>query len=177
MQNRVYTAHSSVGFKVRHFFAKATGNFRQFEGTIQFDPAQPERASVEATIQTTSIDTANEGRDKHLRSADFFDVEKFPTLTFKSTKVEKKGEELLVTGDLTIKGVTKSVTFPIEFHGAGPTPWGAQSAGFSAELKIDRKDFGVTWNKALDQGGTVLGDDVAISLEIEALEAKEGQSR
>jgi polyisoprenoid-binding protein YceI len=137
-------AHSSVGFKVRHFFAKTTGNFRQFEGTIHFDPAQPEKASVQATIQATSIDTANDDRDKHLRSADFFDVEKFPTLTFQSTKVEKKGEELLVTGDLTIKGVTKSVTFPIEFHGAGPTPWGSQSAGFSAELKIDRKEFGVT---------------------------------
>jgi len=161
--------HSTVGFKVRHFFAKQAGEFNDFSGTIEFDPAKPEQTAVNATIQAASIDTDNENRDNHLRSADFFDVENHPTITFQSTSVEKKGEgEYAMTGDLTIHGVTKSVTVPVEFHGSGPDAWGGTRAGFSAELTVDRKDYEITWNNVLDAGGTVLGDDVTIMLEIEA---------
>lgn len=169
--------HSAVGFKVRHFFANVVGEFNEFEGVIDFDPAHPEKAHVEATIQITSIDTDNDDRDNHLRSADFFDAENHPTMVFRSTKVERGGEGFKVTGDLTMRGVTKVVTFDMAFMGSGPDGWGGTRAGFAAEIKLDRKEFGISWNKTLDQGGAVLGDEVAVSLEIEAVLSKEEAGR
>jgi polyisoprenoid-binding protein YceI len=159
-----------VNFKVRHLFTKVTGSFQEVAGTIQFDPAMPEKGSIEVTIQAASIFTKNEKRDNHLKSADFFDVEKHPELTFKSTKIEKKGEMFLVTGDLTMHGMTKPVTLEAEFLGAGPhVRPGSEVAGFTAQTKVDRKEWGILWNRALDTGGTILGDEVEILLDVEAI--------
>ncbi|NNF06092.1 MAG: polyisoprenoid-binding protein, partial [Candidatus Eisenbacteria bacterium] len=162
-------SHSTVGFKVRHFFTKVGGNFGEYSGTITYDPKHPEKASVEVTINAASINTNHEKRDGHLKSEDFFFVESHPEITFKSNKVEKKDDVLHVHGDLTMRGVTKPVVLKTEFLGAGPDGWGGTRAGFTATTKINRKDFGINWNKALDQGGAVLGDDVAITLDIEAV--------
>jgi polyisoprenoid-binding protein YceI len=156
--------HSHVGFSVRHLLTPVPGSFGDFTGTIVYDQASPAASSVELTVQTASIDTKNDRRDNHLRSADFFDAEKHPTLTFKSKKVAPLGgKNLAVTGDLTIRGITKEVTVPVEVLGVM-----GDKAGFQTELTIDRKDYEVLWNRALDQGGTVLGDEVKIVLTIEA---------
>ncbi len=166
---KVDPAHSNVGFSIRHLMSKVRGAFGQFEGTIQYDPANPSASSVSFTVQAASIDTQHEDRDKHLRSPDFFDVEKFPTLTFKSTSVKAAGDgQLEVTGDLTIHGVTKSVTVPVEVLGMGPHPRGGQVAGFESEFTVNRKDFGIVWNRILDAGGALLGDEVTIELAVEA---------
>ena len=160
----VDAAHSHVGFSVRHLLTPVPGSFGDFTGTIVYDEENPAASSVEFTVHTASIDTNNERRDNHLRSADFFDAENHPTLTFKSKKVAPLGgNNLAVTGDLTIRGVTKEVTVPVEVLGVM-----GDKAGFQTELTIDRKEYGVVWNRALDQGGTVLGDDVKILLTIEA---------
>jgi polyisoprenoid-binding protein YceI len=170
-------SHTVVGFQVRHFFSKVPGLFKEFDGTITLDQANWDASSVEATIQAASISTNNEKRDGHLRSADFFDVEKFPTLTFKSTKVTK-GEDgkLKVAGDLTIKGVSKPVVLDVDLLGVGAVGIGGSAigtrAGFEATAKIDRKDYGIVWNKTLDQGGTMLGDDVAINIGVEAIKVE-----
>jgi polyisoprenoid-binding protein YceI len=167
-------AHTQVGFQVRHFFSKVPGNFKDFSGTILLDPSNLEGSSADVTIQAASVNTNNDRRDNHLRSADFFEVEKFPTLTFKSTKVTKVSDtKLQVAGDLTIRGVTKPTVLDVEFLGAGPVvvegnPAGTR-AGFLATTTINRKDFGVSWNRTLDQGGTLLGDDVAINIGVEAV--------
>ncbi len=165
--------HSQVGFSIRHFFSKVPGQFKDFSGTIVMDQAKPEASSVEVTIQAASISTDNDARDKHLRSADFFAVDSLPTLTFKSTKVAPEGKDRYkVTGDLTMHGVTRSVVLDVEFLGVGEVGVGGQSfgtkAGFDATTSINRKDFGINWNKTLDQGGLMLGEDVAISLHVEA---------
>lgn len=165
-------AHSSLGFSVRHFFTPVPGKFTDFEGTIDFDPEKPAEGSVGFTVQADSIDTGNEDRDQHLRSADFFNVEEFPTLSFESTNVKSAGEnKLMVTGDLTIHGVTKKVTIPVEFLGAMDTPMGTR-AGFATEFTIDRQDYGIKWNRALDSGGAVLGDEVTIEINVEATKAE-----
>jgi polyisoprenoid-binding protein YceI len=167
-------AHSETTFVIRHLLSKVSGRFDSFDARIVTDAAKPESSSVEFTIQAASIDTNNDKRDAHLRSADFFDVEKHPTITFKSTAVKDLGggkHEL--TGDLTMHGVTKPVTLAVTFLGAGPTMRGAQRAGFEATGTINRKDFGIVWNTTLDQGGTMLGDDVAITIGIEAVEHKD----
>lgn len=169
---QVDPAHSNVAFEIRHFFTQVPGRFNDFSGTIHHDPEDPANSKVEFTVQATSIDTRNDQRDNHLRSADFFDVEKFPTLSFKSTGVEGSGNELQVTGDLTIHGVTKQVTIPVEFLGSMSTPMGPR-AGFSTEFEIDRKEFGITWNRALDQGGAILGDEVSIDIDVEATQPQE----
>lgn len=174
---KIDTLHSTVGFKVRHFFAKQAGEFNEFTGTIEFDPANPEAAFVEAVIQTASVDTDDEKRDGHLRSADFFDAENHPEILFKSTNVARGGDGFIVTGDLTMRGVTKEVSFELEFLGHGPDPWGGTRAGFAAELVLNRKDFDVKWNNVLDNGGTVLGDKVTVSLDIEAVVPKEEPGR
>ncbi len=161
-------SHSAVTFKVRHFFSKVPGQFTTFSGVIEFDPEKPEAASVNVTIDAASINTNNEKRDGHLQSEDFFWVEKHPELTFKSTKVEAKGDRLHITGMLSMRGVEKEVVLEAEFLGAGPDAWGGTRAGFTATTTVNRKDFGIEWNKILDKGGSMLGDDVAISLEIEA---------
>jgi polyisoprenoid-binding protein YceI len=156
--------HSQVGFSVRHLLTPVPGSFDTFEGRIDYDAENPAASTVEVTVDTTSIDTNNERRDNHLRSADFFDAANHPTLTFKSKKVAPLGENnLAVTGDLTIRGVTKEVTVPVEVLGVM-----GDKAGFLTEFTIDRKEYGVVWNRALDQGGSLLADEVKIVLTIEA---------
>lgn len=156
--------HSNVGFSVRHFVTNVPGSFRDFGGQIVYDAANPAASTVELTLQAASIDTNNDQRDNHLRSPDFFEVEKFPTWTFTSKKVAPLGDDTLaVTGDLTIKGVTKEVTVPVQVLGVL-----GDKAGFQTEFTIDRKEYGVTWNRALDAGGAVLGDEVTILLTVEA---------
>lgn len=173
---QVDPAHSNVAFEVRHFFTQVPGHFNEFTGTIHHDPESPGSSKVEFTVQAESIDTRNEDRDQHLRSADFFHVEKFPTLSFESTKVEGSGNELQVTGDLTIHGVTRKITIPVQFLGSMSTPMGPR-AGFATEFEIDRKDFGITWNRALDQGGAILGDEVSIDINVEATQPQPEEER
>lgn len=163
-------SHSQVGFSIRHFFSKVPGTFSKFSGSVVYDPQKPENSSVKADIDPASIDTKNEKRDNHLRSEDFFDVVKFPTLTFVSTKVTADGEnKLKVDGNLTMHGVTKLVTLEVTFLGAGPSRQGEQRSGFEATTSVNRKDFGILWNKTLDQGGTMLGDDVDIKINVEGV--------
>jgi polyisoprenoid-binding protein YceI len=165
--------HSQVGFSIRHFFSNVPGQFKDFGGTIVMDPSAPEASSVEVTIQAASISTDNEARDRHLRSLDFFAADSFPTLTFKSTKVVPAGKDkVTVTGDLTMRGVTKSVVLDVEFLGMGEVgasgqSWGTK-AGFEATTTVKRRDYGINWNKTLDKGGLMIGHDVAIILRIEA---------
>ena len=168
-------AHTEVGFDVQHFFTKVHGRFTDFGGTIVADPANIAASSVSVTIRDSSIFTANDRRDAHLRTSDFFWVEKYPEITFKSTKVVpgKDDKHFQVEGDLTIRGVAKPVTLDAEFLGMGPVGIGGNSmgtqAGFHATTTVDRKDFGIVWNKALDQGGMMLGDEVAITLDVAAM--------
>ncbi len=160
-------AHSNAQFKVRHMMSNVTGQFRDFAGNIDIDRANPAKSSVEFTIQAKSIDTGNTNRDEHLRSADFFDVAQFPTIAFKSASVAKKSEnEYAVTGDLTMHGVTKRVTLPVTFLGFARTARG-EKAGFEIETTVNRKDFGIVWNRTLDEGGLLLGDDVKVTINLE----------
>jgi polyisoprenoid-binding protein YceI len=164
---KVDADHSGVSFSIRHFVSNTPGRFKDFDGTIKYDKAAPAASSVEFTIQTASIDTANNDRDEHLRGADFFDVQKFPTMTFVSTGVTPKDADTLeVTGDLTLHGVTKKVTIPVEVLGAIKTP-GGEKAGFETTFTVNRKDYGIVWNRVLDSS-TVLGEDVKITVNIEA---------
>lgn len=164
---KVDTNHSGVGFSIRHFVTNTPGRFKDFDGTIKYDKANPANSSVEFTVKAASIDTASDDRDKHLKSADFFDVEKFPTWTFTSTKVTAKDSDTLnVTGNLTIKGVTKLVTIPVDVLGSVKTPRG-EKAGFESAFTVNRKEFGVDWNNVMDSG-PVLGDDVKVTISIEA---------
>ena len=158
--------HSSVGFSVRHIFSRVPGTFTNFSGSVVYDSDHPENSSVNAIIQAASVNTENGRRDNHLRSPDFFDVEKFPEITFTSTSVKMEEDRLMVTGDLTMHGVTKSVEMPVEVLGVGPHPVSkAPVAGFAADLEIKRSDFGV--NSWTDPAG-VVGDEVRIVLNIEA---------
>lgn len=168
------TSHSVLTFKIRHLLANAGGQFNEWGGTIVAGEDLTQ-GSVELTIDATSIDTDNADRDNHLRSADFFDVENHPTLTFKSTKIEKKGDAFVMHGELTMRGVTQPVEVPFEFQGTAKDPWGNLRAGFSGSTEINRKDFGMVWNKGLDQGGFILGDTVKIDIEINAVQAKSGR--
>ena len=162
-------SHSEVTFQVRHLLSKVRGRFNDFSGAIEFDPEHPDRSRVDVTIQAASIDTGEPDRDKHLRSADFFDVGKYPTLTFVSTSVTPRGgNNYDVAGNLTIHGVTRPVVLPAAFLGAATDPWGNTKLGFEAELTLNRKDFGLTWNAALETGGVLVGDDVKVSLSIQA---------
>ena len=163
------TAHSSVGFKVRHLVSKVSGGFNDFDGTIVADFGNLDASSVEFTIQATSIDTKNEKRDGHLRSADFFDVEKFPEITFKSSKITKiDSDSYAVVGSLTMHGVSKEITLTVDFLGE-MTAMGGTRAGYELTTKLNRKDFEVSWNRALDAGGFVLGDDVEIDINLEVI--------
>jgi polyisoprenoid-binding protein YceI len=160
--------HSSVGFSIRHFLTDVNGRFTQFDGTIKYDAQNPAASAVQFTVQAASINTAVDDRDKHLRSPDFFDAQKFPTLSFVSTGVAGKDpKNLEVTGNLTIKGVTKQVTIPATYLGAMKTPMG-ERAGFKSSFTINRRDYGVAWNRAVEGGGAMLGDEVTINLNIEA---------
>lgn len=166
--------HSEANFQVRHMMSKVSGKFDDFSGKINVDHAKPAASSVEFTIKTASINTSNADRDKDLRSANFFDVDKNPEITFKSSTIvpTKKKDVYDVTGDLTMHGVTKHVTLPVEFNGFGKDPWGGERAGFSLTTTINRKDYGINWNKTLDNGGVLLGDEVTININIEAMKAK-----
>lgn len=162
------SAHSTVGFKVRHFFTDVPGHFREFSGTINVDLEDPAKMSTEAVIKAASIDTGNKKRDEHLKSADFFDVEKYPEITFKTTKVEPTGEgKAKVTGEFTMHGVTKTLTMDAEFLGKGPGMQGGMMTGWKASAKINRKDYGLDWGKVVE-GTSVVADDVVIELNIEA---------
>jgi polyisoprenoid-binding protein YceI len=160
--------HSSVTFTIRHFVSEVDGRFKDFDGTIKYDAQHPADSSVQFTVQAASISTGNDDRDKHLKSPDFFDVAKFATLSFTSTKVTPKGSNAFdVTGNLTIHGVTKTVTVPASFLGTIKTPQG-EKAGFKSSFTINRMDYGVAWNRAVEGGGSILGDDVKIDVKIEA---------
>ncbi len=162
--------HSGIGFKVKHMvISTVPGKFNTFEGQIMFDPNDITKSSVEFTIQTASIDTDNENRDNHLQSADFFDVEKYPTITFKSTKVEQAGDGYMLHGNFTMRGVTKEISFPFTYNGQITDGQGNIRAGFDAELKINRMDYGVSWDKTLDTGGLIVGNEVKIEVHIEAI--------
>lgn len=161
--------HSEATFQVRHLITKVRGRFAEFDGTITFAPDNADASSVVFSIQTKSIDTSQAQRDEHLRSADFFDVEKFPLLTFTSARVVARGADHYdVTGDLTIRDVTKSITLPVTYLGGAKDPWGADKVAFETEITINRKDFGLNWNAALETGGFLVGDDVKVSLSIQA---------
>ncbi len=162
--------HSTVSFKIRHLFSKVEGRFDKYDGTVDYEPGKSDTWKTSGTIDVTSINTHVPERDKHLRSADFFDVEKYPAISFKSTKVAAATEtNAKLEGLLTIHGVEKPVTLDIEIHGVGKDPWGNTRAGFTATTKINRKDFGLNWNEALETGGVLVGDEVDITLEIEGI--------
>ena len=167
-------AHSEADFSVRHMMSRVSGKFDDFTGSVSLDRANPASSSVEFTIKTASINTGNADRDKHLRTPDFFDAEKNPEIHFKSTAIapSKTKNVYDVTGDLTMRGVTKRVTLPVEFLGFQKDPWGNERAGFEVDTKLNRKDYGINWNKALDNGGFLLADDVAISINLETLPKK-----
>ena len=166
--------HSEADFAVRHMMSRVTGKFDDFGGAITLDRANPAASSVEFRIKSASINTGAADRDKHLRTADFFDAEKYPEITFKSTSVKpgKEKNHYDVTGDLTMRGVTKRVTLPVEFLGFQKDPWGQERAGFALETKLNRKDYGINWNKALDNGGFLVGDEVTVNINLEALPKK-----
>jgi len=164
---KVDSSHSAVSFTIRHFVSNVPGRFKDFEGAIKHDKQKPEASSVNFTVQAASIDTANNDRDEHLRGADFFDVQKYPTLSFTSTSVKAKdANNLEVTGDMTMHGVTKRITIPVEFLGAVKGPRG-EKAGFETTFTLNRKDYGIVWNRVLD-AGPVLSDDVRVTISIEA---------
>ncbi|MDP9122898.1 MAG: YceI family protein [Acidobacteriota bacterium] len=165
---KVDADHSSIGFSIRHFVSDVDGRFKDFDGMVRYDKQNPAASSVQLNVRAASINTDNNDRDNHLRSPDFFDVQKFPAWTFTSTSVAVKDANTLnVTGDLTIHGVTKRVTLPVSVLGSVKVPKG-EKAGFKTSFTVDRKDYGVVWNRALEGGGAMLGDEVTISIKIEA---------
>lgn len=162
--------HSEVVFQVRHLMTRVRGRFSDFEGTIKYDLGDPTASSVNVTIQAASIDTNEPTRDNHLRSADFFLADEHKTLTFASTRIERTGEETFdVIGDLTIRGVTRTITLKATFLGMAKDPWGNERIGFEAEAALNRKDYGLLWNAALETGGLLVGDEVKITLSVEAV--------
>lgn len=161
--------HTSVSFRVRHLFTPVKGRFDRFEGTIEFDATKPGDAKVEGSIDAATINTNVAERDKHLRSKDFFDVEKYPRITFSSTgvSVDSSGKAGKMQGVLTIHGVEKPVVLEVSYLGEVKDPWGKTKAGFSAEATVNRKDFGLTWNQTLESGGVLIGDDIQIEIDAE----------
>lgn len=166
----VDAAHSSIDFSIKHMMvAKVKGSFHTFDAVIDADPEDLTTASIEFSVDVASIDTRNGDRDTHLRSADFFDVENHPKMTFKSTKIVRKSEgEYDVTGDMSIRGVTRPESFQVTYEGQGKDPWGNEKAGFSGYGAINRSDYGLTYNSVLETGGVLIGDQIQISIEIEA---------
>ena len=167
----VDASHSQIGFGARHaMVTKVRGQFNEFTGTGFFDVENPANSNLQVTIQAKSIDTRNADRDTHLRSNDFFDMEQFPEITFVSTSFSKADAEIYsVTGDLTIKGVAKSITFNLDFTGEAIDPWGNQRVGFEGQTTINRKDWGVNWNTALETGGVLVGEKITLEFEISAV--------
>ena len=164
------TAHSFVTFTIDHLgLSKAKGSFRDVSGAIMYDAKDISKSAVEVVIKTASINTNNEARDKHLRTADFFDAEKYPEMTFKSKRVEKRGSDYVAIGDLTIHGVTKEVSMPFKLNGPVKDMSGTMRMGVDANLKINRQDFGITWSETLDTGGLLIGNEVSIDISVEAV--------
>lgn len=170
-------AHSNIEFAVRHLMLSTVkGRFGDVAGSVQTDEAKPSAAQVNVTIQVASIDTRQPDRDAHLKSPDFFDVEKFPTITFKSKRLQGDPTgEFTLTGDLTIHGVTREVTLNVTAEGRGNDPWGNERLGFSATGKIDRREFGLTWQQALEAGGIAVGHDIKLAIDVELVKAPAGQ--
>lgn len=165
-------SHSGIHFSVRHMvFAKVRGRFGAYSGTLKLDEADLTRSAVEVEIDAESIDTGVADRDKHLRSADFLDVASFPKLRFVSKKIEKQGSGYLVHGELTIRDVTRAVTLEAEFGGKAKDPWGNERVGFTAKTTLERGDFGLKWNQALEAGGVLVGERIDIELEVELVKA------
>lgn len=162
--------HSTVGFKIRHLFSNVTGRFDKFEGTIDYEPGKPETWKSSGTIEAASINTGVAARDEHLRSADFFDTAQFPQITFKTTKVlESTATTAKLEGLFTMHGVEKPMVLDVDILGEGPDPAGNVHAGFTVKTRLNRKDFGLAWNKALESGQLMVGEEVDITLEIEAI--------
>jgi polyisoprenoid-binding protein YceI len=160
--------HSNIEFSAKHLMLTTVrGRFADVEGTVTVKGATPDTAAVDATMKVASIDTRTEQRDQHLRSADFFDVENYPAITFKSTRISGSRERFTITGDLTIRGTTKPVTLDVTYEGTGKDPWGGERMGFSADGKIDRREFGLTWNQALEAGGVVVSNEIKIHIDAE----------
>ena len=163
-------SHTTVEFSAKHLMITTVkGRITDVAGTISIDEKKPENSSVEVTLKSSSLDTRTDQRDQHLRSADFLDVEKYPEIRFRSTRIQGDKQSFKLTGDLTIRDVTRPITIDVEFEGRTKDPWGGERVGFSANGKIDRRDFGLTWNQALEAGGVVVGNDIKISLEAQAV--------
>lgn len=169
------TGHTSVGFVARHMgLSKVRGQFTSFRGDIEGDPSDITAAKARFEVDMASVDTGNADRDAHLKSADFFDVEKYPTITFRSRRVEPLGSDRFrVTGDLTIRGVTREVVLEATDEGRERDPWGGDRAGFTASGKIDRREFGLTWNQALETGGVLVSNDIRLSIEVQAVKVQQ----
>lgn len=168
----IYTldnSHSTIGFSVKHLMVSDTrGEFTDYTGVINFDPADTSRASFDVSIKAASINTRNEDRDTHLRKPDFFDVANHPDITFKSKSLTKDGEDYLLTGELTMRGVTKEINIPVKISGPVKSPRGFTAIGLAGKATVNRQNFGISWNKQLDQGGYMVGDEVTIDVNVEA---------
>jgi len=165
--------HSTIEFRVSHMvISKTTGRFMDYTGFIEMDTEAGTVKVIEATIKAASVNTNHEKRDAHLRNPDFFDVEKYPAITYRMKSAKKAGDGYTAVGDLTVRGVTKEVTLTGNFNGATKDPWGNHRAGFTGEGKVNRKDYGMVWNKTLDSGGLVVGDEIFIKLDIECIKEK-----
>jgi polyisoprenoid-binding protein YceI len=175
MPFQIDASHSQIQFSVRHMMvSKARGTFDQWSGTVALNPGQPEQTTVEITIEADSINTKDAQRDGHLKSPDFFAVEQYPTLHFKSTRVEVTGKESAkLYGDLTIRDVTRAVVVDVEYQGSAKSPWGTTNYGFSGSTKINREEWGLNWNAALETGGWLVGKDVQIDVELELVQVAE----
>lgn len=167
---QIDTAHSTIEFSIRHLMiAKVRGRFTDFAGTLELDDSNLASSTVKAEIKTASITTANDQRDTHLRSPDFFDVEQFPLITFESKRIEQRGDDLVLTGALTIRDITQEVSLSVENLGTAADPWGNQRVAFAARGSLDRKTFGLNWNQVLEAGGFLVGDKVELSLDVQAV--------
>jgi polyisoprenoid-binding protein YceI len=177
MAFQIDNAHTQIQFAVRHMMiSKVRGEFTKFSGSVELNVEQPERTTVDVAVDLASINTRDAQRDGHLRSADFFDVEKYPAMQFKSTNVQVLNKkQARLTGDLTIRDVTKPLTLDVEFVGSAKSPWGATSYGFAAKAKINREDWGLVWNVALETGGWLVGKDVEIEVDVELVQVAEAQ--
>ena len=175
MPFQIDASHSTIQFSVRHMMvSKARGTFDKWSGNVNLNPEHPEQTTVEITIETDSINTKDAQRDGHLKSPDFFAVEQYPTITFKSTSVEVTGKESAkLYGDLTIRGVSKPAVLAVEFQGSAKSPWGTTNYGFNGTTKINREDWGLNWNAALESGGWLVGKEVQIDIELELVQVAE----
>ena len=169
---KIDPSHTLVEFSAKHMMITTVkGRVAEVDGTIYTDEKTPQNSSVEATLKATSLDTRTDQRDNHLRSADFLNVEKFPEIKFRSTRIKGDKEHFKLTGNLTIRDVTKEITLDVEYEGRNKDPWGGERVGFSASGKFDRREFGLTWNQALETGGVLVGNDIKVNIEVQAVKA------